>query len=74
MKLKKAFFAGLVALSPVGLMAQEAVSIPETGVDIAGYITSAITALGGVVAVAVGGYFAFLGIKAALKWGRTATR
>lgn len=74
MKLKKAFFAGLVALSPVGLMAQEAVQIPETGVDIAGYITSAIAALGGVVAVAVGGYFAFLGIKSALKWGRTATK
>lgn len=72
--MKKALFAGLVALSPVALMAQTAGTIPDAGVDVSGYITAAITALGGIVGVAVGGYFAFLGIRAAIKWARTALR
>lgn len=42
--------------------------IPTTGVEVDGWITAAITAMGGVVAVAVGGYFAFLIIKRALRW------
>jgi hypothetical protein len=46
------------------------VTLPTTGVDVEDYITAAITALGTVVAVAVGGYFAFLIIRKALGWGR----
>ncbi len=44
-------------------------TIPDTGIDIGAYITAGITALGAVAAVAVGGYFAFLVVKRAMKWG-----
>jgi hypothetical protein len=47
-------------------------TLPTTGVDVDGFITATITALGTVVAVAVGGYFAFLLIKKGLMWGRKA--
>lgn len=46
------------------------VSLPATGVDVAGYVTAAITALGAVVLVAVGGYFAFVVIRLGLRWAR----
>ncbi len=45
------------------------VTIPDTGIDVGAYITAGITTLGAVAAVAVGGYFAFLVVKRALKWG-----
>ena len=45
------------------------VTIPDTGIDVSGYITAGITALGAVAATAVGGYFAFLVVKRALRWG-----
>ncbi len=45
------------------------VTIPDTGIDVGGYITAGITALGAVAAVAVGGYFAFLVVRRALRWG-----
>jgi len=44
------------------------VTLPDTGVDVGAYITVAIAALGGVVAVALGGYAAFLLVKKAMKW------
>jgi len=64
----------LLTLAVVSLAAGEVfagVTIPDAGVEVAGYITAAITALGSVVAVAVGGFFAFLIVRKALRWGRT---
>ncbi len=65
---------GLVALSVfsgAALFAQEgAVTLPNTGVDVAAYATSAITALGGVVAVCVGGVVAFMLVRAGIRWIR----
>jgi hypothetical protein len=43
-------------------------TIPTTGVDIGAYATAAITALGAVVLVIIGGYFAFKLIKLGLRW------
>jgi len=57
-----AIFAVAHAEDPV------AVTLPDTGVDVGAYITLAIAALGGVVAVAIGGYAAFLLVKKAMKW------
>lgn len=48
------------------------VVIPDTGVDTSGFITSAITAVGLVVATAVGGYFAFLVIRKGIRWASKA--
>lgn len=73
MKLKK-IVMGAVAGVGLALPAMAEVTIPDAGVNVGDYITAAITALGGVVAVAVGGYFAFLGIRAAIRWARTALR
>jgi len=44
------------------------VTLPSTGIDVAEYVTAAITALGVVLAAVVGGYFAFLLIKKAMRW------
>jgi len=54
----------------------EPVALPTvfTDVNISGHIEGAITALGTVAVTAVGGYFAFLVIRMALRWGRTAVR
>lgn len=48
--------------------AQEALGV--TGVDVGAYVTLVIAALGTVVGVIVGGYFAFLLIRKAMSWGR----
>ena len=45
------------------------VTIPDIGCDTGAYITAGITAVGAVAAVAVGGYFAFLVVRRALRWG-----
>jgi len=59
-----------IGLLTVGTLASATttVSIPDTGIDVAGYVTAAITAVGAVIAVCVGGYFAFLVIKKAIRW------
>jgi hypothetical protein len=44
------------------------VTLPTTGIDVAEYVTAAITGLGVVLAAVVGGYFAFLLVKKGLKW------
>lgn len=44
------------------------VTLPSTGIDVGEYVTAAITALGVVLAAVVGGYFAFLLIKKAMRW------
>ena len=56
----------LLALAPM-VSAVDA-TIPSTGVDTGAFITAGILTMGGVAAVAVGGYFAFLVIKKGLAW------
>lgn len=48
--------------------------IPDIGVDTGAAVTAAITLLGGVVAIAVGGYAAFLIVRRGLRWLGTALR
>ncbi len=50
------------------------ITLPDSGVDLPGHITAAITAMGSVVIVVVGGYFAFLIIRKGLQWARGALR
>lgn len=45
-----------------------AVTLPDTGVNVADYISKGITTMGAVVAVAVGGYVAFKVVRKALGW------
>lgn len=46
------------------------VTLPDTGVNVAGYATSAIASLGAVVAVCIGGTVAFLLIRKGIRWVR----
>jgi hypothetical protein len=66
----------LLAVVVVTLLAVSAfaeVTLPNTGVDVGAYASAAIVGLGAVVAVAVGGYMAFLLIRKGLRWaGRIA--
>jgi hypothetical protein len=57
-----------LAVGAVASASAADVTIPTTGLDIAGYITAAITAVAAVFAVVVGGYFAFLIVKKAMRW------
>ena len=69
----KTKLASLATLASMGLsaIAQEStgdtasggVTIPESGVNIADYATAAITTLGGVVAVCVGGVICFMVVR-----------
>lgn len=47
-----------------------AVTLPSTGVDVGAYATAAISSLGAVVAVCIGGTVAFLLIRKGLRWVR----
>lgn len=63
--------AVLGTLASVATFAEDsAVSLPDTGVDVAGYAEAAITALGAVVAVVIGGTIAFILIRAGVRWIR----
>ena len=68
--LKKMLAGATLALgAAVPMFAQEgSANIPETGIDIAAYATAAITSLGAIIAVCVGGYFAFKLVKIGIKW------
>lgn len=49
----------------------EGVTLPTVlgaGVGVEDYVTASITALGGVIAVCVGGYFAFLLVRKGIRW------
>lgn len=50
------------------------VTIPESGVNIADYATAAITTLGGVVAVCVGGVICFMVVRWGIRWVRSIGR
>lgn len=56
---------GAVMVGASAFAEGEAVTLPSTGVDIAGYATALITGLGAIVAICVGGTFAFMLIS----WG-----
>lgn len=58
---------GIVAISDA-MASGGGVTLPTTGLDIAAYVTAAITGLATVLAAVVGGYFAFLLVKKALRW------
>lgn len=58
---------GALTLGSAVASAQDT-TLPSTGVDMTGLVTAAITFLGGIVVVVVGGYFAFKMIKIALRW------
>ena len=62
--------AVVAALSALPTFADESVSLPSTGVDVGAYATAAITSLGGVVAVCVGGVVAFMLVRAGIRWVR----
>jgi hypothetical protein len=69
--------AVVMALGSAGVaLAQEPppITLPDSGVDIEGHITAAITAMGAVVAVVVGGFFAFMIVRKGLQWARGALR
>ena len=46
------------------------VTLPDVGLNMADLVQAGITALGAVVVVVVGGYFAFLAIRLGMKWAR----
>ena len=59
------------AVTSLSTFAQDAaVTIPDTGVDVEGYASAAITSLGGIVAVVVGGTIAFILIRSGIRWIR----
>ena len=71
--LRKMWTVLATAVASVGLAALPAmaqVTLPTTGVDVEGHVTAGITALGAVVLVVVGGFFAFLVIRKGLGWAR----
>lgn len=58
----------VMAFGAFNSVAQAAVTIPDTGVDMDEWVTAAITGLGAIVVVVIGGYFAFKLIKLCLRW------
>ena len=56
------------------LLGQTVVEVADIGVDVGVLIQEGITTLGSVVAIAVGGYAAFLIVKKGLMWLRTSLR
>lgn len=69
--------AGASLVVPAAMFAQESsgsVVIPDSGVDIAQYATAAITTLGGVVAVCVGGVICFMVVRWGIRWVRSIGR
>lgn len=59
---------GAVLIGASAFAEGEAVTLPTTGVDVAGYVTATITALGAIVAVCLGGYVAFKLVKMGMAW------
>ena len=67
---KTAVIAGTLT-APLAFCSENSITIPDCGVDVAGYATAAITTLGGVVAAVALGYVGFLVIRKGLRWIRT---
>ena len=64
---KKAALVAALSVVGVASFAADPVTLPTLGTDVSSYITAAISLMGGVVGVAVGGYAAFLVVKKALR-------
>lgn len=47
------------------------VTLPDTGVDVSGYASAAITAIGAVCGVVVAGVIAFIVVRKGIKWIRS---
>lgn len=45
--------------------------LPDIGIDLGGLTSETISALGAVVVVVVGGFFAFLLVRKAMSWARS---
>lgn len=60
-----------LCLAAFSSFAEGTVTLPETGVDIAGYATAAITAIGTVCGVVVAGVIAFIVVRKGIKWIRS---
>ena len=67
--------AGLSLVVPAAMFAQEeTVTLPSSGVNIAEYANAAITSLGSVVAVCVGGVICFMIVRWGIRWVRSIGR
>ncbi|MBQ8755759.1 MAG: hypothetical protein IJZ19_12065 [Lentisphaeria bacterium] len=60
-----------LSLAAFSSFAEGTVTLPETGVDVAGYATAAITAIGTVCGVVVAGVIAFIVVRKGIKWIRS---
>ena len=68
----KALAIMALCLAAFGSFAADgAVTLPETGVDVAGYATAAIVAIGTVCGVVVAGVIAFVVVRKGIKWIRS---
>lgn len=56
------------------ILGQISTDVADLGFDVSDFVTTGITTLGGVVAIACGGYAAFLLVRKGLSWMRTALR
>ena len=65
---KKFFFILLLLGVASTGFCEGVVTLPDTGIDFVGYITSGIIILGGFAGTAVGGYASFLIVRKALRW------
>lgn len=73
LRVRKYLVAAMVAVAVMALPSFAFATdplLPDTGVDVGPMITEVITTLGGIVAIIVGGYFAFLLIRKALRAAR----
>lgn len=69
--LKKLGIVGASILGFASAFATEGgVTLPDTGVDVAQYATTAVSSLGSVIAVVIGAMFAFMVIRWGVRWAR----
>ena len=64
---KTAVIAGALT-APLAFCGENSVTLPDCGVDIAGYATAVIAGLGATIVVVAGGYCGFLLIRKGLRW------
>lgn len=60
-----------LVLAPIARATDPPSLLPDTGIDIEAMVTEVVTTLGGIVAVIVAAFFAFLLIRKALRWARS---
>ena len=64
-------FTGLTVAASSAMAETTGVTLPETGIDMAGYAQSAISAVGAVGGVVVAGVIAFIVVRKGVKWIRS---